>query len=177
MVSQSMNRQRFFVHIDLGDGVPVVAGFHEVDHSKNLGTFFYGRSYLNTPDAFAIDPINLPLIADRQFQVPITRLSPAGIHGALLDGGPDEWGRTLLNRRSDEKPVTVADYLVCGSGTGVGALYFSDTPDPVAVSALPDGQTLESLYEGALAFDAGEPIDSTLYNCLVATSGIGGARP
>ncbi len=170
------NRQAFFVHVILGDGEAVVAGYHEVNPSANQGTFVYGRSYCNNANAFPLDPINLPLIYDRPFHFPITRFNSTGIPGALLDCGPDEWGKRLLNRFGAPKPVTQADYLVQGSGYGVGALLFSDSPEPVALKRLINSNSIDALYEGALDFDSNTTCED-LQSLLMPSSGIGGARP
>ncbi len=170
------NRQAFFVHVLLDDGEPAVAGYHEINPAANQGTFVYGRSYCNNPNAFPLDPINLPLIYDRPFHFPITRFNPTGIPGALLDCGPDEWGKRLLNRFGHPKPVTMGDYLVQGSGYGVGALLFSDSPEPLAVKHLSNSNSIEALYEGALDFDS-NAVGEDLQTLLMPSSGIGGARP
>ncbi|MGD8832848.1 MAG: hypothetical protein PVF57_19735, partial [Pseudomonadales bacterium] len=54
--------EKLFVHVDLGRGEKVLAGQLLVDESK--GRFKYARAYTERPDAFPLDPINLPLNAD-----------------------------------------------------------------------------------------------------------------
>lgn len=171
------NRQRFFVHVDTGDGKPVVAGYYQIDASRNAGIFIYGRSYCENPQAFALDPVNLPLIYNERFYIPITRFQPTGIPGALLDSGPDEWGKRIINRLADPKPMTPADYLVMGSGFGVGALYFSDKADPITPPKRDHDDELVSLYYSALALDTDEPDLDQVAHYLMPSSGIGGARP
>ncbi len=171
------NRQQFFVHVDLGGASPVVAGFHEFDSRTNIGTFIYGRSYCENPNAFALDPINLPLIYEKHFQLRSTRINSFAIPGVILDGGPDEWGRRLLNRFSEDIPITPADYLVMGSGYGVGALYFSDSPEQPAQTAQADNPDINQLYQSILAFDSAETVNKNLQHLLMPSSGIGGARP
>ena len=171
------SRQEFFVHVDLGGESPVVAGFHEFDSRTNIGTFIYGRSYCENPNAFALDPINLPLIYEKHFQLRSTRINPFGIPGVIHDGGPDEWGRRLLNRFCEDKPITPADYLVMGSGYGVGALYFSDSPEQPMQTAQSANSDIHQLYQSILAFDSVETVDKNLQYLLMPSSGIGGARP
>lgn len=171
------NRQQLYVHVQLKSGEYVVAGYHELDQARQLGTFIYGRSYCENAEAFPLDPINLPLVYGREFHFPITRFNPSGVPGALLDCGPDEWGKRLLNRFHEPKPVSTADYLVFGSGYGVGALRFSDTP-VLEKPQVPTGEhKLNELYKGAVTFDQQKKPDQKLQPLLVPSSGIGGARP
>ena len=176
------NRQRFFVHVDLGDGQPVVAGYHQIDQAHHLGWFVYAGSYCNNPNAFALDPINLPLVFGRRFQFPITR-DACGVPGAFLDCGPDEWGKRILNAYAGIQPVSPADYLVLGSGLGVGALSFSDTvaysDQPLADLTAKDLGHLSELYFSAIEFDSQNQIEdlNELERWLMPSSGIGGARP
>lgn len=171
------NRNKFFVHIDTGDGKPVVAGYFQLDHSKNTGVFFYGKSYCENPSAFPIDPINLPLVYNKHFRVPVTRFNQTAIPGVILDSGPDEWGKRIINRLADPKPMTAADYLVMGSGFGVGAIYFSDKADPIEPASLNQDSDLLQLYRSAIALDEDQQDLSSVANYLMPSSGIGGARP
>jgi serine/threonine-protein kinase HipA len=56
-------------------------------------TFSYDAAYLAQPDAYAIDP-QLSLSA-----TPHQTAASRALFGAMLDGAPDRWGRTLLLRR------------------------------------------------------------------------------
>ena len=51
-----------YVFVDGLAEKPVVCGVIELDSYKNRGRFRYGKTYLNRPDAFALDPVNLPLV-------------------------------------------------------------------------------------------------------------------
>jgi serine/threonine-protein kinase HipA len=171
------NRSGFFVHIDLGDGVPVVAGRHVIDFERNIGQFIYGNSYLNNPKAVAIDPVHLPLKAGEVFDIPITRMAQSGIWPVLLDSGPDDWGKFVLNQSEDIQPVSEADYLVLASGSGAGALFFSDTPTEVNEPEFPNHSTVADLYQAAEDLEAGRDVSEEFRLCLINSSGIGGARP
>lgn len=177
MPARMNNRQRFFVHVDTGDGNPVVAGYCQLDLSRNAGIFIYGRSYCDNPQAFALDPVNLPLIYNERFYFPITRFQVTGIPSALLDSGPDEWGKRIINRLAEPKPMTPADYLVLGSGFGIGALYFSDSADPIAPPGRAHNDEIVALYHSALALDEDKPDLDEVAHYLMPSSGIGGARP
>ncbi|MCJ7603175.1 MAG: HipA N-terminal domain-containing protein [Desulfobulbaceae bacterium] len=59
------------------------------------GQFRYDPEYLESPKAFPLDPVHLPLTegsfdADRPH---------AGIHGVFEDSLPDDWGRKIMARR------------------------------------------------------------------------------
>lgn len=171
------NRSSFFVHIDLGDGNPIVAGRHMIDFERNIGQFIYGNSYLNNPNAIAIDPVHLPLKAAEVFDIPITRMAQSGIWPVLLDSGPDDWGKFVLNQSEDIQPVSEGDYLVLASGSGAGALFFSDTPTEVNEPEFPAHSTVADLYQAAEDLEAGREVSDEFRLCLINSSGIGGARP
>ena len=50
-----------YVFIDGLAEKPVICGITEIDDNSAFGRFRYGKSYLEREDAFALDPINLPL--------------------------------------------------------------------------------------------------------------------
>ena len=173
------SRESVFVHIDLGDGMPVVAARAVIDFSVNSCRFVYGKSYLANPKAFSLDPINLPLDATEKVFM-MSRFNQTGLPGVLLDGGPDGWGKRVLNRVLHIPPANDVDYLVLGSGTGVGALYFSDATDAVIPESIPSGFSLAELCHGASVFDSdlvSEVIPYELQECFLGTTAIGGARP
>ena len=77
-----------------GDLEPVLAGRASVqagDANPRIGTFVYSRNYLQLASALPVDPIALPLEA-REFETAMLR----GCHAALLDAGPDAWGRSII---------------------------------------------------------------------------------
>ncbi len=100
------------------NGEPVVAG--RFDFSNRVGTFYYANSYIDNPDAVAIDPINLPLIREKEFHTKAN----GGIFGALLDAGPDRWGQRVLAELSPSKPRNSLEFLLAGNGDGCGSLLF-----------------------------------------------------
>ena len=50
-----------YVFLDGLDDKPVVCGVTQLDDAGRFGKFRYGKSFLNRADAFALDPLNLPL--------------------------------------------------------------------------------------------------------------------
>ena len=113
--------EKLFIHADLGDGTILLAGQLIVD--DKTGRFKYAKAYINHPQSFALDPINLPLNADIHVKHR-TRDTPA-MFGVLIDAGPDEWGRRWLTKTRQPPPVTQVEFLLAASGEGVGALHFA----------------------------------------------------
>ena len=165
-----------FVFVQLpGSEEAVVAGRYVLG-SDGVGSFVYGRSYLERDDAFALDPRNLPL-GDRQFRTTLN----GGMFGALRDAAPDAWGRLVMLKRGS--PAHELDFLLGTSDTRVGALSFGSTTDAPEVdwsSALPLDDLASSMRAAAhlQAEVAGERnvpvIDPRL---LDPGSSLGGARP
>ena len=94
--------EKLYIHADLGDGTTMLAGQLIVD--DKLGRFKYAKAYINHPQAFALDPINLPLNDDIHAKHR-TRDTPA-MFGVMIDAGPDEWGRRWLTKTRRPPPVT-----------------------------------------------------------------------
>ncbi len=166
--------EKLFVHADLGDGRIALAGQLLLD--KTRGRFKYARAYVEQPQAFALDPVNLPLSAEVR-EMARTRETP-GIFGVLLDAGPDEWGRRQLSQTRVPPPVTPIEFLLTASGEGVGALHFTanvaDKPKPPPRRPF---DSLSHLQHIAEDIEAGRSIDRNLAPYFLQGSGIGGARP
>lgn len=166
--------EKLFVHADLGDGSKVLAGQLLVDDTR--GRFKYARAYLENPQAFALDPINLPLGPEVHENLR-TRESP-GVFGVLMDAGPDEWGRRQLSKTRRPPPVTPVEFLLAASGEGVGALHFTaeirDEPRPTPARPF---ENLVHLQRIAEDIEAGREVDRSLEPYFFHGSGLGGARP
>jgi serine/threonine-protein kinase HipA len=141
-----------------------------------FGYFIYGRSYLDRPEAVALDPVNLPL-TDATRRTTLNR----GLFGALRDAAPDFWGRVVIE--GAHRPETELDYLLATSDMRVGALSFGPTPSPPPLK-YEAGVTMEQLRRAAdaaaamEAYIAGEGPAADLDPALLEpSSGIGGARP
>ncbi|HKK99863.1 MAG TPA: HipA N-terminal domain-containing protein, partial [Desulfotignum sp.] len=139
------------------------------------GAFRYTPEYLQHPDAFPLDPANLPL-TPKEF--PSNR--PQGIHGVFEDALPDDWGRKILVRKATLRPreQTEPRLLEALGSSGMGALCFETgntigTQDPSA-----DILNLEQLLELAVRYDAGEQLsDQEFCSLAIYGSSPGGARP
>ena len=118
-----------FVYITLpGHTTAVTAGRFVLDAGRRgnpLGRFVYGKSYLANPDALPIDPIELKL-SRTTFET--TRLN--GVFGALRDGGPDYWGRRIIEKHAGKPRLGELDYLLESPDDRAGALNFATGARP-----------------------------------------------
>ncbi len=166
--------EKLFVHADVGKGRKVLAGQLLVD--ENNGRFKYARAYVENPDAFSLDPINLPLTLEILVN-PRTRESP-GVFGVFIDAGPDEWGRRQIAKTRQPPPVTAVEFLLAASGEGVGALHFTAAIDEKPKPTPPRPfQNLVHLQQIADDIEAGREVDRNLEPYFFHGSGLGGARP
>jgi serine/threonine-protein kinase HipA len=91
------------------------------------GRFVYGRSYLERPNAVALDPVELKLGPRTH-----STISLRGVFGALRDASPDYWGRRLIQRHLDNAQPTEMDYLLHSPDDRAGALGFGLNATPPA---------------------------------------------
>ncbi len=166
--------EKMFVHVDLGDGQKLLAGQLLVDDTR--GRFKYARGYLEHPQSFALDPVNLPL-TEEVHENPRTRETP-GVFGVMIDAGPDEWGRRQLAKTRQPPPVTAVEFLLAASGEGVGALHFTaELRDPLRPTPARPFENLVHLQRIADDIEAGREVDRSLEPYFFHGSGLGGARP
>lgn len=134
--------------------------------------FRYEHEYLERPEAFALDPVSLPLKSD-------SFSTDQGLFGIFEDSLPDDWGRNLLIRKHQisRHEQNLPRLLLALGNSGLGALSFTDhakPPPPVCdISVI----YLSALVEAAEKFERGEMQDKELSILLNAGSSPGGARP
>ncbi len=166
-----------FVRID---GAWVPAGLlRGIDQGRLARSVFrYGRRYLERPDAFALDPVGLPL-GDRQLHIDTDFVLPNG----LRDAGPDRWGRYLTDRRFG-RSLSELEYVVANTPDRAGALAFAPTPDSPPAIWTPDGFQVVEHRRLDVAASAGAVEDAVrqeetarLRRLLEYGSSLGGARP
>jgi serine/threonine-protein kinase HipA len=159
-------------------GEPVLAGrFERVD---GVGVFYYAKSYIARQDAYPLDPVNLPLVGEREFH---TRAND-GHFGVLLDSGPDSWGERVLGQLSQSRPRNKLEFMIAGNGEGVGSLLFSLSRSAVKMPDFHARTTVElSVIEQAArdvqsnkSMDE-EQLPAQVRQALVDSSWLGGARP
>lgn len=169
-------RESFYVHLKTAPDKFVLVGQSVRDTTLNKGVFKYAQSYLDRADAFPCDPINFPL-SDEKFYLPYDKENP-GIPGFVLDGGPDHWGKRLLQTLLNPPPQTEVEFLLASSGTGVGALRFTATKDsPPADAPFRAFEHLEDMIAIAQAIDKGEIVDQSQRIYFERGASVGGARP
>lgn len=150
-----------------GTDDPVPCG--RLDQQGDVGTFAYGRSYLERPNAIALYLPELPL--QRGVQAP----ELTTVHGCIADAGPDAWGRRLLEHRHGTELAPLAYLLESGSNR-VGALDFQVSPSeyrPRTGGAV----GLDDLLRAAELVQAGAPLPPELDAALLHGTSVGGARP
>jgi len=169
-------RESFYIHLKTTADKFILVGQSVRDTTLNKGVFKYAQSYLDRDDAFACDPINFPL-SDEKFYLPYDKENP-GIPGFILDGGPDHWGKRLLQTLLNPSPQSEVEFLLASSGTGVGALRFTATKDsPPADAPFRAFEHLEDMITIAQAIDKGEIVDQSQRIYFERGASVGGARP
>ncbi len=120
-----------FVYITLpGQTEPVTAGRFALTTDRRgtpEGRFVYGRSYLERPNAVALDPIELKLSPRICSTVTL-----GGVFGALRDASPDYWGRRVIQRHLGKAQPGEMAYLLYSPDDRAGALGFGLNQVPPA---------------------------------------------
>lgn len=155
-------------HLPVGEMVCDIA-----ENGLGKGAFRYERNYLERDDAFALDPVSLPLKPES------FSLEHPGIFSVFEDSLPDDWGRKLLVRKNKipRHEQNLPNLLLALGSTGLGALSYSEHEDPHPPP--PDISIMEmaSLVSAAEMFERGEIENPELSLLLGAGSSVGGARP
>lgn len=181
-----------FVYITLpGQTEPVTAGRFALAVDRRgtpEGRFVYGRSYLERPNAVALDPVELKL-STRTYETPALN----GVFGALRDASPDYWGRRVIARHLGKARLGEMEYLLYSPDDRAGALGFGLNQTPPAprrtFNQTLDLAKVQSIADAIVADDdrpdgdhaAAGAIDHSDHDqvkklMMIGTS-IGGARP
>jgi len=162
-----------YVFIDGLESTPVICGYFKLDTKTGRGEFNYGKSYLARTDAFALDPIHLPLQPGI-----VSYGANKGVFGVLSDAGADSWGRKLILSLHNTKPQNELEFLLAGSGYGVGALVFSlsrsASKHKTNKNTLADLALLDQAKDDLLANKA---ISNEAKKAFEFGQSMGGARP
>ncbi|ABW66706.1 type II toxin-antitoxin system HipA family toxin [Desulfosudis oleivorans] len=158
-------------------GSLVVADPDTAGGGRLRGQFRYNPEYLERPEAFALDPLNLPLSAEI-FDANRPR---AGVHGVFEDSLPDDWGRRLMIRRYNLKrdEQRVPNLLRLLGGKGLGALGYAEEGSPGPETTSVSSRYLQELALLAEKFeqDPAAATDDEFSLLFQAGSSPGGARP
>lgn len=162
-----------YVFIEGLESEPVICGVTWYDPENRIGRFRYGQSYLARNDAFALDPVHLPL-TDELFE---TRANK-GLFGVLTDAGADAWGRKLITQLRTTKPENELEFLIAGASMGVGAISFSlsqsKSKAKVSRNTLDD---IDLLLAGKNAILNSENVSAEVKKAFQYGESMGGARP
>lgn len=136
--------------------------------------FGYGKSWQANPEAFSIDPLNLPLSTEIYRS---EKLWPC-----FDDATPEKWGRRVIQAVHRTPPRNEIEWLLISRGAGVGALRFSGALNKVLDDiAPPRFEDLVDLIGMADSIAKGEvdpdTIDPRLAKTIQYGSSMGGARP
>jgi serine/threonine-protein kinase HipA len=166
------------VWIDWNGAARMVGSMHPAAHGESI-VFRYAADWLGHPDAFAIDPVSLPLNGGT---FPSLRLP-----GAVADAGPDRWGRILIERAVrqgllEKRPYRSIDYLLAVDDVArIGALRFrwSGTQAFAGIGSgvIPPLVRLRELLAATDAVHEDRATPKDLRFLLGAGSPLGGARP
>lgn len=163
---------KIYVFIDRLEANPLLSGELILNQDKTT-SFIYTESFLCHPDAFSLDPLNLPLSKNIYHSD-----AKNSTFGVFTDAGADSWGKRLLHATHDKKPKNALEYLLAYSGTGVGCLRFSLSRNSVKLrhhqNKLEDlSRIITAKNEILSAGDLSEASTTVLSKGI----GIGGARP
>jgi serine/threonine-protein kinase HipA len=166
------------VHIDWEGETHLVGRLHAAERGPAV-SFEYAVEWLNRAGAFAIDPTSLSLRPGMQH-------GPS-LFGAILDCGPDRWGRLLIERAVRkkvlaQKPYRDIDYVVAlDDSSRLGALRFRENEKgkflSPSIGKLPPLVRLQALLRAADAIHSDTETSMDLKFLLGAGSPLGGARP
>ena len=153
------------------DGKPVLAGELSIEHT--LGSFRYDAGWLDNPNRYPLDPVNLPLQQDRAICHHNDRVFPV-----FSDAAPDSWGTRIMLLGHSSPPQNELERLLRTSGQGVGALQFSlSRSRPKTVEPSQSIALLDRLHKVAESIDGPEAPDSEGLRLIHPGSSMGGARP
>ncbi len=140
---------------------------------SGVGSFVYGKSYLENSKKMALDPFNLPL-EERTFECAIND----GIIGPLRDSSPDNWGRTVIEKNTPPESHDEIGFLLNSAEDGVGALSFGlQKVPPAPLRKFNKTVDLDSLIKAAHKIEEDIPLTDEERRLLLGGISMGGARP
>ena len=172
------------IYIDYDGGTHFVGRCRYVAKRRGQSSVFeYSDEWLAHPDAFAIDPENMPLQRGPFY----SSSDKSALPGALRDTAPDRWGQRLIKRAfrkaGEERALSEIDYLLAITDrTRIGALRYKrageDTFDQdMGHYRVPPLIQLPALVNAADAVQANTETAEDLKLLLNEGSPLGGARP
>ena len=181
-----MIKQKYDVYVNS----PALGIFHAADCviSEDRGhhqgfAFRYRPDYIDHPQAFALDPVHLPL-GPRVIEVDRPRGSP----GILDDYLPDDWGRKVMiqvaeyQRREHYNSHSLIDSLSLVSKNRIGSICIVKKGETPSYELGEPTEILQEIEKTALMLDEGNIRSlgfeqAGLVYLMNSGSGVGGARP
>ena len=163
-----------FVYLP-GETSAVPAGIFSHDAEAGIGSFLYGRRYVERRNALPVDPVALPT-----GPAPREVTTNSGIYGAFRDASPDYWGRLIIATEARVVPEALSevDFLLAANATRVGNLDFRLSPEePEPLLAPPHFNQLTEVLFAAEKIEMGEQAEEHFLQLLRQGTSMGGARP
>lgn len=138
--------------------------------------FAYGRGFLASPIAFALNPLHLPL-KNEPMGIPERRIRDGGaLPLTLSDALPDSWGRKVLEAEQG-RTLDDIDALLLTNGKRVGAMVFSETL-PIEANQPENALfSLDEMSDAVRRLELSMEIPPAMRRLLNRGGSLGGARP
>ncbi|MFM0140398.1 type II toxin-antitoxin system HipA family toxin [Caballeronia grimmiae] len=145
-----------------------------------LSSFRYDARYIDSPGAFALDPVSLSFERKNASSGKLVRPTyRSSQFGAIRDASPDAWGRRVIEAKmgapANGLPESV--YLLHAGSVRVGALDARSS----AANQYEDGagrlEDLVELMEATACIEAGLPVRERHASIFACGTGLRGARP
>jgi len=172
------------IYTDHGDETLLVGRCRYLAKRRGQSSVFeYDDDWIDHPNAYALDPANLPLLRQPFY----TNSEKSALPGALRDTAPDRWGQQLIKRAfrksGDNRTLSEIDYLLAITDrTRIGALRYKregqNTFDHnIGHDRVPLLIQLPALVDAANAVQSNTETAEDLKLLLDEGSPLGGARP
>lgn len=140
------------------------------------GEFAYGRQYLASEDAIALNPALMPL-SDGVMDLGERRLRDGGVLPLTLrDALPDSWGRRVLEAQHG-RFLDDVDALLLSNADRVGAMVFGEDLSIVLNEANADLLSLKAMADAVKRLELSMEVTPEMRRLLQGGGTLGGARP
>ena len=140
------------------------------------GEYAYGKHYLASLIAFALNPDHMPL-KDEPMSIPERRLRDGGaLPLTFRDALPDSWGRLVLEAQHGRKLDDI-DALLMTNADRVGAMVFSETLPIESNTPEINLVALEEMAEAVRRLELSMEVTPEMRRLLQHGGTLGGARP
>lgn len=140
------------------------------------GQFAYGKGFLASPIAFALNPLHLPL-SNASMSIPERRTRDGGaLPLTLSDALPDSWGRRVLEAEHG-RSLDDVDVLLLTNANRVGAMAFGESL-PITLQQSDSATfTLDEMADAIRRLELSMEISVPMRRLLNRGGTLGGARP